>query len=245
MDVIPRLDEKAHTACPATSSEARVALMSRAFLALILGLGFTALICLAINIPVAGLLIFALLAPGAIPWSSFAETANGDSIPLLFGTNVLFYSMLAYALIFFRFRNVLDKRLNSISLRLILPTAVLFALACIPRLNPLLPVGMVELSARESDLQRALPVGSNLTDARYVFKSRGIEFSDSVESADRIVFQGVDEKITASAGDRVLTSSLPTSASQYPCGYRLDILLVFGPDDIMKERYIKRFPLCP
>jgi hypothetical protein len=83
--------------------------MRRAFLALILGLGFTALICLAINIPLAGLLIFALLAPGAIPWASFAPTANGDSIPLLFGTNALFYSILAYLLIFFRFRNVSDK----------------------------------------------------------------------------------------------------------------------------------------
>jgi hypothetical protein len=104
---------------------------------------------------------------------------------------------------------------------------------------------MAELSARESDLQRALPVGSNLTNARNVFKSRGIEFSDSVESADRIVLQGVGEKITASAGDRVLASNLPTSASKFPCGYRLDILLVFSPDDIMKERHIKRFPLCP
>jgi hypothetical protein len=219
--------------------------MSRALLALVLGLGFTALACLAINIPVLGLFIFVLLAPGAVPGIILDKTTIGDSVPLLLGANVLFYSIMAYGLIFSRLRTALPKRLNSIALRLILPIAVLFGLACIPRLNPILPTGMNELAAMESDLQRALPLGSNLTDARNVLKSRGIEFAESVENSQTIVLRGGSEEIVASPGDRVLSSMLPTSASKFPCDYRLRVVLVFDPDGVATERSIKRFPICP
>jgi hypothetical protein len=219
--------------------------MSRIYVALLFGLGITALICLAVNIPFAGFFLAGLLAPGGMFAVIFPVLVKWDSVPLLLAANVLFYSTVAYGLILLRFLHVPVARLKSVSIQLVLPVMVLCCLACIPRLNPLLPVGMAELSKKELDLQSALPINSNIRDARAVLSSRGIVFVESVELSEQVVFQRGSEKITTSAGDRVLAANLETPASKFPCGYRLDILLVFGADDIMKARHIGRFPLCP
>lgn len=219
--------------------------MNRIFLAFLLGLGITALVCLAVNIPVAGFFLAGLLMPGAMPAIIFPTLVSWDSVPLLLAANVLFYSTLAYTFILLRFRGVLAARFKSVSLRLVLPVAALSCLACVPRVNPILPVGMAELSKKEADLQSALPISSSISDARAALRSRGITFTEFVENSDEVVFRRGSEKVAASAGDRVLGANLQTPAFKFPCGYRLDILLVFGPDDIMKARHIGRSPLCP
>jgi hypothetical protein len=38
---------------------------------------------------------------------------------------------------------------------------------------------------------------------------------------------------------------MPTEAGEFPCSYAIDVVLVFGPDDALKQKYIHRFPLCP
>ena len=85
-----------------------------------------------------------------------------------------------------------------------------------------------------------------LQDARSVLKSKGIQFYESIQDSEDVVFNnGIDRKIMAAAGDRVLSSRFQTSASTFPCGYDMQVILVFGHDEKLKERYVHRFPICP
>jgi len=104
---------------------------------------------------------------------------------------------------------------------------------------------MAELSNQELGLQQALPENMSLQDARSVLKAKGIQFYESIETSKTVVFQGPDRKITAAVGDRVLVSRFQTSASRFPCGYDMEVVLLFGRDERLKERYVNRFPICP
>ncbi len=198
----------------------------RICVSLLSGLGLTSLVCLLLNIPVANLFLSVLLIPGAILLNILLRPANWDSILALLGANVAIYSILAFAIILLRFR-------------------AMSCLVCFPSLNPLWPKGMAELSRQESELQQALPMNMGLQDARSVLKAKGIQFYESIENSESVVLQGPDRRIAASAGDRVLSSRFQTSASSFPCGYDIRIILVFGQDERLKERYVHRFPMCP
>jgi len=207
----------------------------RICVSLLSGLGLTSLVCLLLNIPVANLFLSVLLIPGAILLNILLRSANWDSILALLGANVAIYSILAFAIILLRFRNI----------QIVLPMTAMSCLVCFPSLNPLWPKGMAELSRQESELQQALPMNMGLQDARSVLKAKGIQFYESIENSESVVLQGPDRRIAASAGDRVLSSRFQTSASSFPCGYDIRIILVFGQDERLKERYVHRFPMCP
>lgn len=49
----------------------------------------------------------------------------------------------------------------------------------------------------------------------------------------------------ASLGDRLLVAQVPTKAEQFPCGYRIDVILLFDKDGTLKENNIHRLRLCP
>jgi len=36
-----------------------------------------------------------------------------------------------------------------------------------------------------------------------------------------------------------------TDSGQFPCGYRIDVVLVFNNERRLRERYIHRFRICP
>ncbi len=209
------------------------------------GWGFTSFVCLLLNIPVANFFLFALFTPGAIVLNILLRSANWDSIPALLGANVVIYSILALVVILLWFRNIHAAKLRQLVIRMVLPVTALSCLVCFPSLNPLLPVGMAELSKQESGLQHALPLNVSLQDARSVLKAKGIQFYESIEHSESVVFQGPDGKITAAAGDHVLSSRFQTSASRFPCGYDMEVILLFGQDEGLKDRYIHRFPICP
>jgi len=200
---------------------------------------------LLLNIPVANFFLFALFTPGAIVLNILLRSANWDSIPALLGANVVIYSILALVVILLRFRNIEVPKLRHFAIWMVLPVTTMSCLVCFPSLNPLFPIGMAELSRQELGLQQALPLNMGLQDARSVLKAKGIQFYESIENSESVVFQGPDRKITAAAGDRVLSSRFQTSASRFPCGYDMEIILLFGQGERLKERYVHRFPICP
>ena len=212
--------------------------------ALLIGVGFVSTICLLLNIPVANLFLLMLFAPGAIAIAAL-KFAEWDSITALLGANVVIYSALAFGLILVRFRGLPDETFKRFAVRMLLPVVVLSILACFPVLNPILPVGMAELARQERELQQALNPRINLQEARSVLKSRGIDFGEQVQQTEGLVFQGPEKLITAGTGDHVIVSRWQTSAATFPCGYDMEIILLFGPDEKMKNRYIRRFRICP
>jgi hypothetical protein len=211
---------------------------------LLTGVGFVSVLCLSLNIPAVNLLLPALFAPGAIVIAPFNFGEWGSAIALL-GANVLIYSVLAFGLILLRFRRLLAGELKRLTVRMLLPFVAVSTLACFPALNPMLPVGMADLAKQERELQQALNPSVNLQDARSVLNNRHVEFGDQLQESDALVFQGPDKRISARTGDRVIVSRWRTSAWSFPCGYDMEIILLFGPDEKLKDRYIRRFPVCP
>jgi hypothetical protein len=187
----------------------------RLVIGLLWSIGFTSLLCLLMNL---NWFIGMLLIPGGLV--TFA-------VPLL------------------GLRRTPLEQLRRIAGRSIAPVTVAAVLACIPALNPLWPHGMKELARQESDLQTAIPVGASLEQVRGVLNSRKIQFYDSTQPSNGVVLQNPEETMTAQSGDTVLVSRFDTGAFEFPCGYDMQIVLVFGPTHNLKQRYIHRFRMCP
>ena len=143
----------------------------RIFASLLAGVGFVAMLCLSLNIPAVNLLLSALFALGAVVITPFNFGAWGSVVALL-GANVLIYSLLAFGVILLRFRGLLEGELKRLAVRMLLPVVAASTLACVPALNPMLPVGMADLAKQERELQEALNSSVNLQDARSVLNNR-------------------------------------------------------------------------
>jgi len=210
--------------------------------ALLCGAGFTSLVALLIRV----LLPFSLLLfPGGI-LAHFTVRSDDFGPPLLvLAANVLLYSAAAYAAISFLYGGIAVQKMRLAALRLVLPVAILVGLACIPAVDPLWPRGMTKLAEQEKALQDALPVGMSVKGARNVLNSKRIQFQEQDEKSPEIVLQRQDKTITAAVGDRVISARLETEASQFPCGYDIEVVLLFGPDQQMKDQYVHRLRLCP
>jgi hypothetical protein len=187
----------------------------RLAVALLWGIGFTSFLCLLMN----------------LNW--------------FFGFLVLPGGLVAFALGFLMFRRASLTEVRRIAGWSVPPATVLAVLACIPSINPLWPHGMAELAKQESELQTATPLGMTLEQVRGVLNSRRIQFDESTETSDSVELQSPERTITAQSGDTVLVSRFDTEAFEFPCGYDMQIVLVFGHDRNLKQRYIHRFRMCP
>ena len=187
----------------------------RLAIALLWGVGFASLSCLLMNLN--GFVGFFLLPGGLV----------------------------AFAVGFLMFRKTELTQLRRIAAWSVLPVTVLAALACIPSMNPLWPHGMRKLTEQENDLQTAIPAGMSLEQVRGVLNSRKIQFYESTEPSDGVVLQNAETTMTAQSGDTVVVSRFQTEAFEFPCGYDMQIVLVFGHDGNVKDRYIRRFRMCP
>jgi hypothetical protein len=106
------------------------------------------------------------------------------------------------------------------------------------------PTGMTQLAKREAQLQEVLPVGMDLEQARGVLRSQRIEFWEQIQESDSKL-TWLEGSLNASSGDTIVSAQIPTDAGQFPCSYRIDVLLVFGKDRRLTDRYIHRFRICP
>jgi hypothetical protein len=57
--------------------------------------------------------------------------------------------------------------------------------------------------------------------------------------------QNAHTKIVAEPGDRFISASIDTNAEQFPCNYKIQLVLVFAAEESLRERYIERRPICP
>jgi hypothetical protein len=220
----------------------------RVALTLLCGAGFTSLLLLSIKLLSASgiaLLLSLLLLPGiAVANLPVRSQELGPSLLVLAG-NAVVYAVVFFVGLYIFGRGAAAERIRLATMRLALPVAVLVGLACTPALNPLWPRGMKELTKEEKVLQDALPVGMALDGARAVLRSKGIQFQEETETSKVAVVNRAEGSITAVAGDRVISARLETEASQFPCGYDIEVVLLFGPDERMKDEYIHRLRLCP
>jgi len=106
------------------------------------GLGLTLLVTLLMNL---GWIIGILLLPGFL---GVGVLRRPESMFVLFATNVIFYSLLAFVVIWRRLRNAPLELLRRIVGWSIFPAITLGVLACT---NPLWPYGMADLARQESE----------------------------------------------------------------------------------------------
>lgn len=210
--------------------------------ALVFGAGITALFVLLLRGPMWIPLTLPII-PGTTLVAPLFHPEEVSYPLAVLSANTLVYSIAAYAALARSKANVFTLR--RATMRFAAPAAILFGLACVPALNPLWPQGMTELAKQETELQAAFPLGIELSRTRAILQAKGIEFLEQTETSDRVVLKGIDRSIKAAAGDQVVSARFQTNAYSFPCGYDMEIVLVFGRDDKLKQQYIHRFPMCP
>ncbi len=220
----------------------------RIAIALSCGAGFTSILLLLLKVSSASapsILLSMFLLPGGILADSVLRPKEFSPPLVVLAANALVYSAVAYAAVLVSCRGVAAEKMRLVATRLVVPVAILVGLACIPALNPLWPRGMAELTRQEKVLQDALPMGMGLEGARAVLRSKGIQFQEATETSQAVLLKRQDKSITAAPGDRVISARLETEASQFPCGYDIEVVLLFGPDERLKDQYVHRLRLCP
>jgi hypothetical protein len=216
-------------------------------LPLLAGAGLASLIILLLNVPLFPVTIVATfcLLPGGFLASLFAH-ANGLRPPLpVLAANTAFYSAIGYLVLGRWVRRTDTRRLKSLTTMVFAPVLTLVCLACLPSLNPLWPKGIDRLAEQERSLRQGLLLSTNIDGARDFLQDRGIRASEEEISVERAVLKSGSKTITAHRGERMIWARIPTMASQFPCGYDLEILLVFDSRGSLRESYVSRFPICP
>jgi len=104
---------------------------------------------------------------------------------------------------------------------------------------------MAGLAREEKDLQDALPLGANSDEVRTLLRSKGISFQEEKESSEVVVLERDGKRITAAPGDQLISARVETGASQFPCGYDLEIVVLFDQDARLKQQYVRRLRVCP
>ncbi len=219
----------------------------KVLIALLFGSGAVSSICLLLNIHslVVSVVASILLLPGGV-LATFLFRASEITPPLaVLAGNALMYSAAAFIVLVVLPSSLSVAAMRLVTIRLTIPAMLLVGFACVPAFNPLWPRGMAELTKQEKGLQEALPLGMGLDQARAVLLSKRIRFQEGTESSETVVLKREDTSITAGAGERVMWGRLETDASQFPCGYDIEVVLVFGPDERIKDQYVHRSRVCP
>jgi hypothetical protein len=217
-------------------------------IAVLSGSAVASMFVLLLNVPVQiiAMVAFLFLLPGGA--LATVVYRSSEFIPPLavLAANALVYSLIVFIVLIAPVsRGVTAATVRLLAIRLAIPALLLIGFACVPAFNPLWPHGMAELMKQERELQETLPMGMGLDQARAVLQSKGIQFQESTEETQTVVFEREGKSVTAGRGDSVIWTRLETEASQFPCGYQIQILLVFGQDKRMKQQDIQRFPICP
>jgi hypothetical protein len=213
-------------------------------LAILCAVGFVCLVLLLLNVhPLPAVFIF----PGyllAAPFAMLIKPEEFGSLLLIVAANVLIYFGVVYIALSWLGRRLTLERVRQAIAILLLPTAILVILACIPKLNPLWPHSMAELARRETALQQALSRGIRPEQARSILRSQGIQFQEWTETSKETVLERYNTTIHVAPGDRFIWARIETDAGQFPCGYDIEVFLHFGPDEKLKDSYVHRRPIC-
>jgi hypothetical protein len=182
-----------------------------------------------------------LLAPGGILGSVLIKTLGVGSPITVLILSALIYSAIAYVVIH-RWKIQLPWSKTTI---VAVPIVLLACLACAPSVSPLWPRGMSELAEKERMLREGIPAGSDLASAQAFLRRRGIDSYEYSANSEEVAPQRANVKVVAEPGDRILSARVPTEAQQFPCSYRIEVILVFDRQEKLKQSSIARSPLCP
>jgi len=220
--------------------------VNRLTLALLVGVGLATLSALLINIRLSAIeyLALLLLTPGGILASLLIRSEALGSPLLLLAANSFLYSVIAFLALRFWIRLDASKA-KRLTVAFTIPVLILDSLACIRSVSPIWPRGMSQLADEENALRVGLPPGSTLETARAFLHARAVNCFENEVHAEESILQNAHATIVAKSGDRVLSALIDTEAQQFPCGYKIQIALVFGADERLRERYIERTPICP
>jgi hypothetical protein len=214
----------------------------RIAVAFLSGTGLSSLLSILLPFPI---LWSILLIPGPVLAGGSARPEDAHPV-LVLAVNSFFYAGFTYTGLTLFGRGASTAKMRLISISLLLPVTTLSVLAFTPAFNPLWPHGFAELARHEQSLRDAFPEGITLNSARDVLRSRGIASYENAEVDGGMVFDdGRGTRIQASKGELVISARLETDAYVYPCGYYIEILLIFGTDERMRQQYIHRGRLCP
>jgi hypothetical protein len=218
----------------------------RLILAVLVGTGFSSLITLLLNLRGSVVLLLSILMfPGGLIASFLPHSQELDSPLSTLAANGAAYSGLAFLLLTYSFSKINIHALKRSAIAITLPVIALTLMACVPSLNPLWPREMEKLAQEENDLRQGLPIGEGVTECRDFLRSRKIEFYE-VELRDQqeITRRGGPPMI-AQAGDRLISARVFTDAGQWPCGYAIEVALIFDANDALKDSRVNRLRLCP
>lgn len=209
----------------------------------LVGALLTSLFCFLLFIPLVNVFSLIALMPG---WMGSDIILGRHSIPGLLIFNMVFYSLAGFVVAGLVSRRTSSTTLRRLLLWSILPVVSLFCLTWFPSTNPLWPRGMDELARQEAELNMSLPLDTDVTRAREVLANEKIQFQEWVETSNSVLMREGDTEVRAEIGDRILSSRYSTKAVMFPCGFDMEIYLVFGGQDgRLKSRYVHRLSICP
>jgi hypothetical protein len=214
---------------------------------LLFGNAVASSVCLLLNIHsvVVSIVAGVLLTPGGVLASVLFSASEITPPQAVLAGNAALYSAVALIGLVVLPNSLGVAAMRRVAAWLVAPTLLLISLACVPAFNRLWPRGLDQLSKNEDQLREALPVGMGLDQARAVMRSKGIDFREQAEASETTVLERGNTSITAEPGDRVMSARLETNASQFPCGYDIEVVLLFGRDEKMRSQYVHRLRLCP
>jgi hypothetical protein len=186
-----------------------------------------------------------LMMPGGILASLLAPAQMIPHPMLLLAGNAIFYALCLFGLCLAVRRWLTARAVRLGTWAFGFAAVVLFALACVPKFNPLWPHGMGELQARETKLKGLIRSDMTIDQVRAALQQESIPLNEETEDSAREVLRNRNTQIVASAGDRLVFSRFRTDAVQYPCGYDLQVVVLFAPDGRLKNRYVAALPICP
>lgn len=158
-------------------------------LAILCGVGFTALVALLLNIPSPIVLLLSLfLFPGSLFSAMVLHTKELGSPVAVLAFNAFVYSLIVY-LILRRSSAFSSDKGRLANLILIAPVIVAASLACIPTMSPVWPRGMEQLKAKERKLREGLPLGVPIESARSFLQEQGVTSYEAPARNEEVIFQ--------------------------------------------------------
>lgn len=215
-------------------------------LALVFGAGFSALAVLLLNLKtaIASVILSLVLLPGFL-FASLPFRSREFYSPIgVLAVNSIIYAGVAYFLLARYFSRLSARRPTFILSLFTVPSIALVSLASVPSLNPMWP-RMDQVIREENDLRHGIPVGTNLEQARSFLRMRDVEFQEEKIDFQKEIPQRGGPPILVLDGERFLSARIITDSGQFPCGYAIELGLLFDSTGILKENRVNRLRLCP
>jgi hypothetical protein len=219
----------------------------RGMMALLAGAGFSSLAILLLNLDsaAASSILSFLLLPGWAISELYSRSKDLYSPLIVLAANAVAYGGLAYFLLGRYFSRINTEKARYCLALSAVPAIALVSLACVPSLNPMWPVGMQWLAQEEAELHSGLPVGSQLDQSRAFLRARGIAAYEQEVKVGQEIPRREGPSFAVRPGDRLVSARIATDAGQFPCGYAIELGLVFDANGVLRENHVDRLRLCP